>query len=173
MIAAFFLKWRLVLIATASAFALGSATGAFVTWRVVDTLRDARALSDARTELRRYQKMVGIAAEIDDDTIKWEISNDDIVQAIIRKSAQLSPPAEPSQCVSADSMQQLGELKLFTPGPAGKRQERRKDHRLALRGEAETTALIARLRQSEVRNAQAVNDCKRFYHQLRRTLSGE
>lgn len=165
------LTWRLVMLALVAGCAIGGATGASLTYKLVTYGQNAKALSDARTELRRYQAAVGIAEEIDDETIRWNITNDDISQAIIRKARMLG--GERTVCVSADSMCQLHRLKLYTASPAGERAQCGEDHRIALETEAETTELIARLRASEVRNANAVLACQRFYHQLQRTWSGK
>jgi hypothetical protein len=178
MITAFLLKWRAVLIAIGASYAIGAATGSFVTYRVVDYGRLEAAASEARSELRRYQKAVGIASDIDDETISWDATNDQIVSAIIRKARSLDanipvPPSARAVCVSADSMCELHRLKLFTSSPAGERAQCREDHRVAIETERETTELIARLRASEVKNANAVNACKRYWAKVNKIWSGK
>lgn len=165
---------RALLIATAVSYALGAGSGAFVTFRVVSYGAQAKALQQARSELQRYQRAVGLAAEIDDDAIKLEITNEDIAQAVIRTANKArADDGSARVCVSGRSMCQLGQIKLFTSPATQQRPECGEDDRLALVAERETTELIARLRASEAKNAQAVNDCKRYWAQVNKMWSGK
>lgn len=163
-------------------FLFGFITGEEVTRRWMGYNHLQQELADARAETELWKKeseklvqQVKTSAKIEDKAIKVDTGNREIVREVI-KEVLVKEPAPPCVCVSAASMCKLGLLQAYksrTATIAKLGEKCGEADGVALVGEAETTELIARLRESELRNVRAVWDCKVFYRQLQRRQSGK